>query len=208
VLATADAMGAVIGKRWGRHRYEVIGDHFRSIEGSAAVFATAFAGIAGWLAFVNQLPLTNMLLISLASALAVTMLETVSVYGLDNFLVPFGTLFFLHFLTPLSVADLAGQFVLLAACTGGVMAISWRKCSTAGGSVSLLMAAYVVWATGGKCMDHALHRTSARLRHLRATLACCRHTHEEPLCAGHRRFRPRRAGADRARARHHEKLER
>ncbi|MBC7643714.1 MAG: hypothetical protein H7123_01215 [Thermoleophilia bacterium] len=149
VLATADAMGAVVGKRWGRHRYEVIGDHFRSIEGSTAVFTTALIGVAGWLSFTNQLPFINLLLISLATALGVTMLETVSVYGLDNFLVPFGTLFFLHFLSPLSVVELIGQFVLLAACLTGVVLISWKKCTTAGGMVSLLMAAYVVWATGG-----------------------------------------------------------
>ena len=45
VLACADAMGAVVGKRWGRHRYEVIPGHFRSLEGSSAFFVVALACI-------------------------------------------------------------------------------------------------------------------------------------------------------------------
>ena len=40
VLATADALGALVGKSYGRLRYRVTEDHQRSIEGTLAVFGT------------------------------------------------------------------------------------------------------------------------------------------------------------------------
>ena len=48
VLAWGDAAAAVIGRRWGRHRYRA-GDGWRSLEGSAAmlVFSAVAIAVAG-----------------------------------------------------------------------------------------------------------------------------------------------------------------
>lgn len=87
-LAWGDAAAALIGLRWGRHRYRV-GAGFRSLEGSAAMFvfsvlAVAVAGLA-----VGGHPYRPVLLL-LAPAVA-TLLEAGARRGTDNLLVPVGT---------------------------------------------------------------------------------------------------------------------
>jgi phytol kinase len=43
-MAWGDALAAEVGRRWGRHRYPV-GGQWRSLEGSAAMFAGSVAGV-------------------------------------------------------------------------------------------------------------------------------------------------------------------
>lgn len=149
VLAMADAMGAIVGKSYGRHSYEVMDQHHRTLEGSAAVFGMALICIHIPLLVSGIAGRTETLLISICVALAAAMLETVSVYGLDNLLVPFGTLFMLVHLLPMSTDEILLQLALLASCAVGTVIVSWRKCSTAGGTVSLLLAGFAIWTTGG-----------------------------------------------------------
>ena len=95
-LAWGDAAAALIGVRWGRHRYRV-GPGRRSLEGSAAmlvfsVLAVAVAGLAvgprpypaGWI---------------LGAAALATILEAASRRGTDNLAIPLGTSFLLWGLT-------------------------------------------------------------------------------------------------------------
>src|SRR5690606_29012949 len=77
VLAWGDAAAALIGRRWGRHRYRV-GPGWRSVEGSAAMCIVAIIA-----------------LLVLAAAGAATLLEAASRWGADNLLVPLGTSFLL-----------------------------------------------------------------------------------------------------------------
>ena len=91
-LAWGDAAAALIGLRWGRHRYRV-GKSHRSLEGSAAmfVFSSLAVAVAGSLAGPHPYTLVS---IARAAALA-TLLEAASRRGTDNLLVPLGTAYLL-----------------------------------------------------------------------------------------------------------------
>lgn len=88
-MTWGDAFAAVIGRRFGRHRFTLFGAT-RSLEGSLAMFAFSFAGVwialqafsgGGSMAGLAWLP-------ALATALLATAAEAVSPFGLDNLLVP------------------------------------------------------------------------------------------------------------------------
>jgi dolichol kinase len=78
VLGISDAAAAVIGKRFGRHRYTVLGAT-RSLEGSAACALSAFIIVA---------LVTKDLRAAALTGLAVAAVEAVTPSGFDNFTVP------------------------------------------------------------------------------------------------------------------------
>ncbi|MCS6774774.1 MAG: phosphatidate cytidylyltransferase [Anaerolineae bacterium] len=85
-MTWGDAFAAIIGKRWGRHQYAVLGAQ-RSLEGSAAMLlfsllGAVLAGLALGLAAPNAVVLGS------ALAVAATLVEALSVRGLDNLFVP------------------------------------------------------------------------------------------------------------------------
>lgn len=86
VLALADAAAALVGTRWGRHRYFVNGDA-RSLEGSAAFCAVAFAVIAGTM-LVHGADAARAFAVALAVAPVLTAVEAISTRGYDNLLLP------------------------------------------------------------------------------------------------------------------------
>ena len=85
VLTLADPAAALVGLRHGRHRYRVAGAA-KSLEGSAAFFAIAFACTAiPFLGTGRRLPP----LVALTSfALTVTLVEALGPRGFDNLLIP------------------------------------------------------------------------------------------------------------------------
>ncbi|MGB5933421.1 MAG: phosphatidate cytidylyltransferase [Anaerolineae bacterium] len=87
-MTWGDAFASLIGLRWGRHRYEVLGSH-RSWEGSAAMFV--FSLLATFLVLLVGLPLSpgEAFLYSFIMALGATLVEAFSPWGLDNLSVPF-----------------------------------------------------------------------------------------------------------------------
>lgn len=115
-LAWGDAAAALVGRRWGRHRYRA-GDGWRSIEGSAAMFFFSALGIAvagqaamyaaghgagqvaglaaghavGHAVGSATATLPYGLPFVAVGAVAATLLEAVGRRGSDNFLVPVGT---------------------------------------------------------------------------------------------------------------------
>jgi len=90
-LAWGDAAAALIGLRWGRHRYRV-GAGWRSLEGSVAMLL--FSALAIWTAGAVVGPSWPPVVL-LAGALVATLLEAGGRRGLDNLLVPVGTALFL-----------------------------------------------------------------------------------------------------------------
>ncbi|MCB0878990.1 MAG: hypothetical protein KDC46_08420 [Thermoleophilia bacterium] len=149
VLACADAMGAVVGKRWGRHRYEVIPGHFRSLEGSSAFFVVALACITVPLAVGMGVDPARAIAVGILVSVLATAYESVSVHGLDNLLVPFGTLLFLDRYLAMPWSTLALQGVLLVAITSTATAIRWRRPATGGGVAAFVLAVYTVLVLGG-----------------------------------------------------------
>lgn len=90
-LAWGDAAAALVGMRWGRHRYRA-GEGWRSLEGSAAMLACSLAAVAA--AGIAIGPPFGVLPVVLGATVA-TGLEAVGRRGADNLMVPVGTTLFL-----------------------------------------------------------------------------------------------------------------
>ena len=89
-LTWGDAFAAIVGKAIGRRRYAV-GGSVRTLEGSATMFALSFLGVFAALIVLERLAGAEIgwaALFALATALAATLAEALSVRGLDNLLVP------------------------------------------------------------------------------------------------------------------------
>lgn len=87
VLALADATASLVGGRYGRLRFEAWGGH-KSVEGSVAFLAAAFCITALGLLAVAALGRTDSLIVALALALPLSLVEAVAGQGSDNFFVP------------------------------------------------------------------------------------------------------------------------
>lgn len=85
-MTWGDAFAAIIGRRFGRHRYRVFGAT-RSVEGSAAMFSFALLSVT-LSGLVFGLDVARALGFGLALATVATLAEAISVRGLDNLLVP------------------------------------------------------------------------------------------------------------------------
>jgi phytol kinase len=95
-LTWGDALAALIGQRFGRHRYRLWGSN-RSWEGSLAMLVTAAVAMFLTLAFLPGTPLSpashplgagRALLTAVLGAGAATLAEAVSPHGTDNLTVP------------------------------------------------------------------------------------------------------------------------
>lgn len=89
VMTWGDGLAALIGQNFGRHPYEVFG-HQKSWEGSLTM------ALASWLVCLLVLGGTVGFTVAvwgtaLVVAIAATLLETLSFYGLDNLTVPLGS---------------------------------------------------------------------------------------------------------------------
>jgi phytol kinase len=81
-LTWGDALAAVVGERFGRRRYTVLGQT-RSVEGSLVMFIAS--ALATWLA-LGASPVT--LPLALLVAAGATLAEALSPWGIDNLTVP------------------------------------------------------------------------------------------------------------------------
>jgi phytol kinase len=88
-MAWGDGLAAIVGKRWGRHPYTILGMK-KSWEGSLTMFLMTFIvavailgsvlGLSGWI-----------MVMAGAIALGATTLEAFSKFGIDNLTVPLGS---------------------------------------------------------------------------------------------------------------------
>jgi phytol kinase len=81
-MTWGDALAALAGERFGRHRYTILGQT-RSLEGSIAMLIVSV--LATWLAWGTS-PSTA--IIAIVTALGATLVEAVSPWGIDNLTVP------------------------------------------------------------------------------------------------------------------------
>ncbi|MBN1431096.1 MAG: phosphatidate cytidylyltransferase [Anaerolineae bacterium] len=95
-MTWGDAMASIVGVRWGRHQYTILG-HTRSWEGSAAMAILSFLVMLGTLAFLpgsmlspNSIAQTGVMLIvmSMVGTIVATLAEGLSPAGTDNLSVP------------------------------------------------------------------------------------------------------------------------
>ena len=89
IMTWGDALAALIGQRFGKHPYQIWGEE-KSLEGSLAMLCVSYVVcMAVLLAVHTPTPLTWA--IAGASAIAATILESISKYGIDNLSVPLGS---------------------------------------------------------------------------------------------------------------------
>ncbi len=86
-MTWGDALAAVLGRRWGRRHYTVLGSA-RSLEGSVVMFLTGWvATLTPLLLFGSVSPLTAVWVAAL-TALGAAAIEALSPWGIDNLTVP------------------------------------------------------------------------------------------------------------------------
>lgn len=148
VLTYADAAGALVGKRFGRTRYEAV-ESTKSAEGSAAVLLVTWACVTGGLVAFTDLPALHCWLMGLGLGLFAMLVEAVSWRGLDNLLLPLATLAQLEVMAQLGPGQHIARVVVLTAMT--VFMLKWRQGSLLNdcASIGAALAAYLFWAVGG-----------------------------------------------------------
>jgi phytol kinase len=89
-MSLGDTLAAIVGRRLGTRKYRTLG-HPRTMEGTLTLFLVASGSIASVLVFVAGLDLHQAVAFSLISGTVAASVETVSIYGSDNFTVPVAT---------------------------------------------------------------------------------------------------------------------
>ena len=146
-MTWGDAFAAIIGRRWGQHRY-LIQNNFRSLEGSAAMAGFSFVTVLLTLAFASGLAWYQSLLYALIIALATTAIEAVSIIGLDNIAVPIGGSFVLLALVTWPVDNARLALGLGISTLIGVFAYSRRSLSLSG-VIGAMATGTTIFAFGG-----------------------------------------------------------
>ena len=148
ILAFADAAGALVGRRFGRMRYEAV-ESTKSVEGSTAVMLVTWACVTGGLLLFTKLPVLHCWLMGLGLGLFAMLVEAVSWRGLDNLLLPIAALAQLEVTAELGPAQLVVRVLVLTAATGFMLL--WRQGSLLKHCASLGagLAAYLFWSVGG-----------------------------------------------------------
>ncbi len=146
VLAIADAFAALIGARFGKHRY-IVEEESKSVEGSLAFLALALPAILLPLRLLTDLPWAVAALSALLVAALVTGFEAVSLRGADNLFVPIGVCVILAKITAQPPAEIVYQTASLTAIllAGGWLARRTRSFEV-GGALTVLLFGYGVWA--------------------------------------------------------------
>ncbi|WP_207709049.1 DUF92 domain-containing protein [Heliomicrobium undosum] len=133
-MTWGDAFAAVLGRAFGKHVYKV-GDHRRSLEGSAAMFTFSFLSILLTLLWMDTgIEGTGALALAFLLATVATFLEAVSLSGLDNITVPIGTGLTLWALATWNV-DLP-MLLLGLAFSALIGALAYRRRSLSGSGVA------------------------------------------------------------------------
>ncbi len=88
-MTWGDALAAIVGRRWGKHRFEVHGGT-RSLEGSATMLLVSWLTTLVPLKLLAPEPLSwiTVIVAALATALNATAVEAFSPWGVDNLTVP------------------------------------------------------------------------------------------------------------------------
>lgn len=96
VLGIADALAALVGIKYGKHKYKIFG-HTKSYEGSAIFLLSSFL-IIGSIVFIAPAGLENSWWPVVWISFAATVIEGVTPWGTDNFLIPVAVAFALSLL--------------------------------------------------------------------------------------------------------------
>jgi hypothetical protein len=147
----ADAAGALVGVRHGKHRYFVLNGR-KSVEGSSAFFLSAFTLSMGVLHYQGEFDRWTIFLISWILALLTMMIEALADRGFDNLTIPLAASFFLMMLVRLDHAELVWRGVVLTLLMLSLWAAYRFTTLTGGALLGAVLLGYGCFAFGGVLM--------------------------------------------------------
>ncbi|MEN3037608.1 MAG: DUF92 domain-containing protein [Candidatus Kryptonium sp.] len=157
ILALGDAFAAIVGENVKNPKfYNLTGDR-KSLQGSLAMFITSFSIVLIFLILTNNLKLwwgeflnlsiEKIILISLLTALFVSLVEGLGSYGFDNLFIPLGSAFMIH---ALAIAEKLDQFALAFLLGFLISSVSYRlKFLSLNGSAATFLLAVIIFGVGG-----------------------------------------------------------
>ncbi len=153
VLSLADAFAAIVGERLKRPLTFRFGTEKKSVQGSLVmwIFSTVIVFVCiRFLGFIDHVQMSSVdsLWIALIVGIVATACETVSFKGSDNFSVPLGAAFSMHFMMTHHPHNEGFTLGLILALF--IAVISFRlKFLDGGGSVATFLLGVLVFGTGG-----------------------------------------------------------
>lgn len=157
VLAVSDTLAALVGKRFGRHPYQVDGD-YKSAEGSLVCFLATFVVVAGPLFLFPQAEHPSATVrfgAALITAIIVATFEAIALRGRDNLWLPLGTFFLLTKLLRCDEQEILIQLVGLTAIVIIVGFAGWISSATnVGATLIVMLMSYGAYSLGS--IDWAL----------------------------------------------------
>ena len=147
LLTFADAAGALVGQRWGRHKFATL-EGQKSVEGSLAVGLMGLIGSSGPLLLAGH-DWRASLVIGAAIGLFSLMLEAISWHGLDNIFLPLAAFAQVSAYLETPLNSLIVKLAVLLGLT--VIALVWRRGQIVDDSARLgaTLALYFFWTVGG-----------------------------------------------------------
>lgn len=148
VLTLADAVGALIGLRFGLSRYKT-DDGYKSLEGSIAFFIVAL--LSTWLPLTlsHRTGRMEAVLIGAQIGLFVMLMEAFAWRGLDNLFVPLTSFVLLKMYLGMSVSPLLLRLAVLLAVVAFSILWHHRTFLNTSAMLGAAMVLYVSWALGG-----------------------------------------------------------
>lgn len=149
LLALADGLAALVGKRFGRNRYR-LGEHqVRTLEGSGTVLAVSWLSATALLAGSGTVPFGQAVAIATVLSTLICAVEALSPWGIDNLLIPLASALYLDAALGWDRSTLTWH---LGACAAALV-IAWA-CHLKGylklnGAVAAWMVGYFTLGFGG-----------------------------------------------------------
>jgi phytol kinase len=97
VMAWGDGLAAIVGQKWGRHPYKILGNS-KSVEGTATLLLVSYI-ITTIILYIAHGNLPIVWLVGIPVAIVAVILESISQFGLDNISLPLGAALLAFWLT-------------------------------------------------------------------------------------------------------------
>ncbi|MBF0548232.1 MAG: hypothetical protein HQM08_27595 [Candidatus Riflebacteria bacterium] len=149
VLSISDSLAALIGSTYGFKLYRVQEEN-KSIEGSTIFFFSTFIIIHIGLLLLTDIGRLESILGAIIIAICITLFEAIALHGVDNLIIPWGTLFILYRFDGLSALALVHQLFKVGTSFFFSYVLSFPSGKFgATGSMAFALFAYAAWAMIG-----------------------------------------------------------
>lgn len=147
LLTIPDAVAALAGIRYGEFKFSV-NRQTRSLEGSVMFFLTAFIVILIPVLLSERIDNDTAIMLALVLAMLVTGLEAVSVYGIDNLVIPLAGFLGMFMMMDHSTEILVRHAVVIAGIFLILLSVNYWKQLTVSGIIGLTLMLFVIYAWG------------------------------------------------------------